>query len=135
MPATIPTRCYFLEPPADLQQPVLRASGVRVTMTPRELAMFLELAGTEAERSDWFFRRLIAKDAARSLWNERHGGGVFPADIETETDAAGRLVCRPRGEEWVGPFPPVSAAVVDGKVAPFAAFAKYVGIAMVPVPK
>jgi hypothetical protein len=126
-------RCYTLEPPLDLQQPVLRASGVRVTMTPREIAEFQELP--ESQRSDWFFGRLLAKDATRATWNARHGGGVFPADIETELDAHGRIVCRPRGEGNAEPFPPVSVAIAGGVVAAFSAFAKHVGIALVPVPK
>ena len=32
-PETCSARCYFIDPPLDLQQPVLRASGVRVTGT------------------------------------------------------------------------------------------------------
>ncbi len=135
VPAGVPTRCYFLEPPADLQQPVLRASGVCVTMTPREIAAYQSWTGTDTERSDWFFSRLVAKDAARATFNERHGGGVFPADIETERGSSGRLVCRPRGEADQGQFPPVAVAVVGGKVAAFAAFSKYVGIAMIDVSK
>jgi hypothetical protein len=77
---------------------------------------------------------LVAKDAARSVRNERYGGGVFPADIETETDDSGRLVCRPRAEP-AEPFPPVAVTIVNGKVAAFAAFAQQVGIALVPVAK
>jgi hypothetical protein len=132
--AGVPTRCYFLEPPADLQQPVLRASGVRVSMTPREIAAFQSWTGADSARSEWFFTRLIAKDAARSAWDERHGGGVFPADIETEQDESGRIVCRARGEP-AEPFPPVAVTVANGKVAAFAAFADRVGIALVPVTK
>ena len=42
-------RCYVLEPPVDLKQPVLRAAGARVTMTPREIAEFTR--GTAPTRS------------------------------------------------------------------------------------
>src|SRR5439155_1938 len=91
-------RCHFLEPPVDLKQPVLRAAGARVTMTPRELAEFGSWAGTDAELNDWFFGRMLAKDAVRAAWAEKHGEAMFPADIETDLDEHGRIVCQPRGE-------------------------------------
>ena len=128
-------RCQFLEPPVDLKQPVLRAAGVRVTMTPREQAEFRNWTGTDAALNDWFFGRLLAKDAVRAAWNARHGEAMFPADMETETDAHGRIVCRSRGDSTAEPFPPVSVAVADGKVAAFAAFSKYVGIALEVLPR
>jgi malonyl CoA-acyl carrier protein transacylase len=124
-----PARCQFLEPPLDLQQPVMRASGVRVTMTPREIATFTAWTGSDAAQGDWFFSRLVAKDAVRAAWFERHGDGTFPADIETD-EVDGRLVCRPRGEAGPEPLPPVAVAVVDGKVSAFAAFSKYVGVGL-----
>jgi malonyl CoA-acyl carrier protein transacylase len=134
-PREAPRRCHFLEPPVDLKQPVLRAAGARVTMTPREQDAFWAWTGTDAELNDWFFGRMLAKDAVRAAWAEMHGEAVFPADMETETDARGRIVCRPRGEPKAEPFPPVAVAIADGKVAAFAAFAEHVGIALVPLPK
>jgi malonyl CoA-acyl carrier protein transacylase len=128
-------RCYFLDPPPDLKQPVLRAAGVRVSMTAREQAEFAARDDTDAARNDWFFTRLVAKDAVRAAWYEQHGEAMFPADMEAETDSHGRVVCRPRGGPKAEPFPPVSVAVVRGKVAAFSAFAKYVGIALELLPK
>jgi malonyl CoA-acyl carrier protein transacylase len=127
-----PARCHLLEPPVDLMQPVLRAAGARVTMTPRELAEFHGWTGTDAELSDWFFSRMLAKDPVRAAWGERHRESVFPADIETES-IGGRIVCRPRGEPKAEPFPPVAVASANGIFAAFAAFADSVGIALVPV--
>jgi len=127
-------RCHFLEPPVDLKQPVLRAAGARVTMTPRELDTFLNWQGTDAELNDWFFGRMLAKDAVRAAWNKKHGEAMFPADIETE-DAGDRIVCRPRGEPKSEPFPPVRVAIAEGKVAAFAAFAERLGIALVAIAK
>lgn len=128
-PCTAPVRCYFLDPPLDLQQPVLRASGVRVTMTPREIAQFQALNSTDAERSEWFFTRLVAKDAVRAALNERYGIGIFPADIETDV-IEGRIVCRSRGDTGELRYPTVAVAVLNGKVAAFAAFSEQVGIAL-----
>lgn len=122
-------RCHYLDPPADLKQPVLRAAGARVTMTPRELETFNNWTGTDAELNDWFFGRMVAKDAVRGAWTQKHGDAMFPADMETD-DAGGRVVCRPRGAARGEPFPPVSVAVCEGKVAAFAAFAERVGIAL-----
>ncbi len=132
--ATVPARCYFLDPPLDLQQPVMRASGVRVTMTLREIAEFTAWSGTDSERSDWFFTRLLAKDAVRAAWNQRHSGGVFPADIETEV-IEGHIVCKPRGEAGPEPFPPVTVVSAEGKVAAFSAFASRVGIGLQKLPR
>ncbi|MBN9121117.1 MAG: polyketide synthase dehydratase domain-containing protein, partial [Planctomycetes bacterium] len=122
-------RCHFLEPPADLKQPVLRAAGARVTMTPHELDAFWNWTGTDAELNDWFFGRMLAKDAVRAAWSAKHREAMFPADMDTD-EADGRIVCKPRGAPKVEPFPPVSVAVADGKVAAFAAFAERVGIAL-----
>ena len=123
-------RCFVLDPPADLQQPVLRAAGVRVTMSQREHAEYM--AVPEGERTGWFFPRLVAKDATRSAWGARHGGGIFPADLEVSVDD-GRftVVHRSEGEA----LPPVRVAVANGKVAAFAAFAPRLGVALEVLPK
>ena len=129
-----PRRCHRLEPPVDLRQPVLRAAGARVTMTPRELAEFWAWAGSDAALNDWFFGRLLAKDAVRAAWAEKHGERLFPADIEIETAGDGRFVAKPRGTPGPEPLPPVAVAVADGTVAAFSAFARRVGIALVKLP-
>ena len=73
--------------------------GARVTMTPRELADLPLLEWHDAELNDWFFSRMLAKDAVRAAWNEKHGEAMFPADMETEADrwpasSAGRAANR-----------------------------------------
>jgi hypothetical protein len=78
---------------------------------------------------------MLAKDAVRAAWAEKHGDRLFPADIEMELNADGRFVARPRGEPGPEPLPPVAVAVADGRVAAFAAFAPRVGIALVKLPK
>jgi hypothetical protein len=127
-------RCYYLDPPLDLQQPVMRAAGVRVAMTQREIAEFRALTCDEAARSEWFFTRLLAKDAVRAAWRPKHGEAMFPADIETDV-IDGRIVCRPRGQPGAEPFPPVAVAVAKCGYAAFSAFAERVGVALVPVLK
>ncbi|MBM3981071.1 MAG: acyltransferase domain-containing protein [Planctomycetes bacterium] len=122
-------RCHLLEPPADLKQPVLRAAGARVTMTPHELGTFNNWTGTDAELNDWFFGRMLAKDAVRAAWNAKHGEAMFPADMESEA-AGARIVCRPRGAAKGEPLPPVRVAIADGKVAALAAFAPTLGIGL-----
>jgi hypothetical protein len=129
-----PRRCHFLDPPVDLRQPVLRAAGARVTLTPRELAEFWALTGGDAEMNDWFFGRLLAKDAARAAWAEKHDERLFPADIEIEVDEHGRFVATPRGAPGPEPLPPVAVAIENGKIAAFSAFAPRVGIALIHSP-
>ncbi len=133
-PGSAFARCHFLEPPVDLKQPVLRAAGARVTMTPRELDTFGNWTGTDAELNDWFFGRMLAKDAVRAAWSAKHGEAMFPADMETEL-VDGRIVCRPRGSAKSEPFPPVRVAIADGKVAALSAFAPRLGIGLTAVPK
>jgi len=131
LPGARPRRCHFLDPPVDLRQPVLRAAGARVTMTPRELAEFWGWTGSDAELNDWFFGRLLAKDAVRAAWAEEHGERLFPADLEIEVGPDGRFVAKPRGAARADLLPPVAVAIADGKVAAFSAFADRVGIALV----
>jgi hypothetical protein len=102
-------------------------------MTPRELAEFRAWTGDDAGLDDWFFGRLLAKDAVRAAWAERHGEALFPADIEADVDAAGRFVTKPRGSPGPEPFPPVTVAMAGGAVAAFAAFAPRVGVALVEI--
>jgi malonyl CoA-acyl carrier protein transacylase len=128
-------RCHFIDPPVDLKQPVLRAAGARVTMTPRELAEFRAWAGTDAELNDWFFGRMLAKDAVRAAWYAKHGDAMFPADIETEALGNGFFRTWPRGAAKAEPFPPVAVAIADGKVAAFSAFAEHIGIALLAIGK
>lgn len=128
-------RVYALEPPLDLQQPVLRASGVCVTMTPREIAEHTALTGSDAEKSDWFFGRLVAKDAIRGLLLQSSGLGIFPADIEAEPGEPGRYLCRPRDGFLAEPFPNVAFAIAGGLVAAIASYSDSLGIALIPLPK
>ncbi len=130
-------RCYFLDPPLDLRQPVLRASGIRVSMTPSEIGLFNKLAttGSDQQMGDWFFSRLVAKDAVRGAWWQKHQEPMFPSDMETEQGEGNRFVIRPRGEPKTEAFPPVTVTVVEHKVAAFSAFAKHIGVGLVLLPK
>lgn len=137
-PEAVPTgsafgRCHSLEPPTDLKQAVLRASGARVTMTPREMGEYGSWKGADVALNDWFFGRMVAKDAVRASWFDKTGVSTFPADMESESDVDGRVSCRPRGAGE--PFQPVSVAVAGGTVVAFSAFAKHVGIALAVLPK
>ena len=125
-------RCFYLDPPVDLKQPVLRAAGARVTMTPRELREFQEWRGSDDELNNWFFGRMVAKDAVRACWMEKYGVATFPADLETDV-IDDRLVCSPRGESGIEPLPPVTVAIANGRVIAFSAFATQVGLALLPV--
>ncbi|HSQ55681.1 MAG TPA: acyltransferase domain-containing protein, partial [Gemmata sp.] len=129
-----PRRCHYLEPPPDMLQPVLRAAGARITMTRRELEEFYGWTGNDQGLNDWLFTRLLAKDAIRSAWFEKHHEAMFPADIELEW-IDGRLTSRPRGESKAEPFPAATVASVGGAVVSFAAFTERVGIGLLEIPK
>ena len=93
------------------------------------------LTGTDVEKSDWFFGRLVAKDAIRALMIERTGVGVFPSDMEAILGDDGRYTCTPRDGNASEPFPTVAFATAGGLVAAVAAYSNEVGIALVPVEK
>jgi hypothetical protein len=128
-------RCYCLEPPLDLQQAVLRASGVCVTMTPREIAEHTNHPGTEAEKSDWFFKRLVSKDAVRGAVFMKYGTPLFPADIEAEPNGPTRYDMKPRADHFDQPYPKVAFAMAGGLVAAISGFTEKLGVAIVPLKK
>jgi hypothetical protein len=129
-----PRRCYYVEPPPDMLQPVLRAAGARITMTKRELDEYFAWTGPDAALNDWFFTRLLAKDAVRAAWFDKYGERMYPADIEVDFPG-GRPACRPRGEPKPEAFPAVSVASAGGAFVAFSAFAERVGLGLVAVPK
>ena len=114
--------CRILEIPNDLKQPVLRASGVRVTMTPREQEEFMRSLSTDAEKNRWFFQRLVGKDAIRAAWQNWHGQAMFPADLESDLAETGQLRCLPRGDaQPEGPYPRVAVVMRESTVLAVAA--------------
>ncbi len=87
-------RCFRLDPPSDLCQPVHRTALARVTLSRSEWSIFRLLKGADQQLTDWLFGRIAAKDAIRALWFERHGQRLFPADIELEIGEDGRAIAR-----------------------------------------
>jgi hypothetical protein len=133
VPEAVPGRegcCMFLDIPADIKQPVLRAAGARMALTPRELEAFDRLSGPGAAVDEWLFGRFVAKDAVRSVWARRHGEHLFPADIDLEWGQYGKAAARPRGPAGPEPLPPVAVAHADGRVAALAAYRPHLGIAL-----
>ena len=126
-------KCRFLEIPTDLKQAVLRASGVCVTMTPRENAEYMALEGAESAKDEWFFTRLVGKDAVRAVWYARHGRAMYPADLESHLSESGRLTCEARGDAEA--YPPVAVAVGGGCVVALAADSPHVGVGVCAVAK
>ncbi len=122
--------CTRIEPSDDLCQPVPRGAVARVTLTRSEWSRFRLLKVPENERTQWLFGRIAAKDAIRSLWQERHGQRLCPADIELDADAHGRPLPRYRGEELIAALPSVSFASVPGVCAAVAVFGRTPGMAL-----
>jgi hypothetical protein len=121
-----PIRCWRLDPPPDLCQPVHRTALARVTLSRTEWAIFRLLKLSDQQLSDWLFGRIAAKDAIRALWFERHGQRLFPADIELEVGEDGRAVARYRGGALVEELPRVVFASVPGTSVAAAAFGRNV---------
>jgi malonyl CoA-acyl carrier protein transacylase len=125
-----PARCLRLEPPADLLQAVVRSATARLALTATELRRFRAWNGTEQQLNDDLFDRIVAKDAVRSAWRDRHGERLFPADIEIETDGHGRAVARRRNGSDAELFPAVALARAGNLVVALAAFRARVGLAV-----
>ncbi len=81
----------------DLRQPVPRASVAHVALGPAEWREYCTLRMAEDRITEWLFRRIAAKDAARAWWWQRDGVRLFPADLEADLDASGRGVVRRGG--------------------------------------
>ena len=129
--------CQFLEMPADLRQVVLRAAGVRVTMTPQEIAQFGQLTDPDEWLDAWLFGRIVGKDAIRGLYSARDGERMFPADIELDWDhrSATHAQARRRDGSAFVPAPTVAIARVADKVAAVATVKPRVGLALASLPK
>lgn len=83
-----------LDPPPDIQQRALRTVTARVVLAPREAMQFRDLDVSETEKFVWLFRRVVAKDAVRLVWQKLHGRRLFPADIEVELSEDQRGIAR-----------------------------------------
>jgi hypothetical protein len=123
-------RCWRLDPPPDLCQPVHRTALARVTLSRSEWTVFRLLKGTDQELTAWLFGRIAAKDAIRALWLERHGQRLFPADIELSTGEDGRVTAQYRGGALVEELPSVAFACVPGTCAAAAAFGRNIHLTL-----
>ncbi len=123
-------RCMRLAPPADLCQPVHRMALARVTLSRAEWSIFRLLKSADEQLNDWLFGRIAAKDAIRSLWMERHGQRLFPADIELDTQDGGSATASYRGESLVEGLPPVAFASLMGLSFAVAAFGRDVRLTL-----
>ena len=120
--------CVTLEPPRDLQQPGLMMASARVTLTAEELSKFRKLNVPVAEKIQWLFGRMAAKDAVRLLWRSRTGARMVPADISIDLDENGRPVATPLGQERPDDYPNVSIAEAGGLIVAASSFDRPVGV-------
>ncbi|WP_166820157.1 acyltransferase domain-containing protein [Thalassoroseus pseudoceratinae] len=120
--------CVTLEPPRDLQQPGLMMASARVTLTADELTAFRKLDGPVAEKIQWLFGRMAAKDAVRLLWRSRTGARMVPADISIDLDEHGRPIATPLGQERPADYPNVSIAEAGGLIVAASSFDRPVGV-------
>jgi hypothetical protein len=121
-----------LDMPPDLRQPHVHRILARVTLTADELHEYRRQSRDEKKAAAWLTDRIAAKDAVRTLWRERQGERLFPADIQMSTIAAGLYQARRRastGQE----FPPVAAASAGGMTAALASCDAAPGLALAQV--
>ncbi len=120
--------CVTLEPPRDLQQPGLMMASARVTLTAEELTKFRKIDGPVAEKIQWLFGRMAAKDAVRLLWRSRTGARMVPADISIDLDENGRPIATPLGQDRPDDYPNVSIAEAGGLIVAASSFDRPVGV-------
>jgi hypothetical protein len=126
--------CMVLQPPADLDQPLLQASLARVALAPDELRHYFGLGGTTTSRIDWLFGRLAVKDAVRRLWHEQTGERLMPADLVLDLEPASRTIVRPRDPARTDVLPAACKATAGGKMVSFATTQGRPGLAAAVVP-
>jgi hypothetical protein len=95
-----------------------------VTLSRSEWPVFRLLKGTDQELTAWLFGRIVAKDAIRAVWLERHGQRLFPADIELSVGKDGRATAHYRGGALVEELPRVAFTSVPGTCAAAAVFGR-----------
>ena len=120
--------CIRLDMPADQKQPAMRLVTAKITLSPAEMVQFHAVQGNEQAEIEWLFGRLAGKDAVRMLWYSQHGERLFPADINVESNADGRLVALRRGQADQKPFATISVAHTEHVIAGLAATAPHAGI-------
>jgi malonyl CoA-acyl carrier protein transacylase len=123
--------CLHLEPPADLCHSVKRIAIARVSLTAREWRHYRLLRKPEEELTAWLFGRLVAKDAVRAAWYERHGQRLFPADIELPLEGEGCLQPHYRDPAQLDGLPAVCLARAGKGLVALATFDTRVGLAVV----
>jgi malonyl CoA-acyl carrier protein transacylase/phosphopantetheinyl transferase (holo-ACP synthase) len=126
--SSVPACCVRLDMPADQKQPAMRLVTAKVTLSPAEMMQYYGVQGNEQAEIEWLFGRLAGKDAARMLWYSQHGERLFPADINVESNADGRLVALRRGHAGQKPFATISVAHTEHVIAGLAATAPHAGI-------
>jgi malonyl CoA-acyl carrier protein transacylase len=117
-------RCFRVEPPPDLCQPVKRVALAHVTLTAEEWRQFRVLKAADAELTAWLFGRIAAKDAVRALWHDQHGERLFPADIHLDAVGEGRFRARYR---VAGKIEGLLAVTVRSEAGAFIAVAAFEG--------
>lgn len=112
-------RAMMIKVQPERTETTLRAVDARVCLSEDEWQFYqqLELSEdySEQESIDWLYGRIAAKDAIRSLWQERTGESVFPADIEILPDELGYPAARARWDNEVE-LPRISIAT-DGDMS------------------
>jgi|GEM_PF-4843460 len=112
-------RAMMIKVQPERTETTLRAVDARVILSPDEWQFYQELEKSEdfeeQESIDWLYGRIAAKDAIRSLWKERTGESLFPADIEVLPDDLGYPMAVARWAEDVE-LPRVSIAT-DGDLS------------------
>lgn len=122
--------CVRFSPSADLMQPALQSAAAQVTLSKHERQIHRDLRASDAERSQWLFGRVAAKDAARILWRIHHGDRLFPADIEIKADDLGCFRATPCGSNRPNEIPKVSFAAVEDFMVAAASLGSPVGVAI-----
>lgn len=119
-----------LDPPADIQQRALRTVTARVVLAPREEMQFRDLDISEPEKFVWLFRRVVAKDAVRLLWQKMHGRRLFPADIELDLPENQRGLARVLDAPADAPLLQVAVAEEQGRYVAACSAADRLGIGL-----
>jgi hypothetical protein len=115
--------------PPDLRQAHVQRILARVTLTPDEQQEFRRENRDEQKAARWLMDRIAAKDAVRTLWRERQGERLFPADIQISA-ASAELFRAHRRAASNAEFPPVAVAAAGAVTAALSAAEPSIGLAI-----
>jgi len=114
-PGTASQACaLWLEPPADMGRPVWRDVLEHTQLGRAERSELVARAKNEQRHTHCLWGRIVAKEAARRLWQAQGRPATYPADLAIVADQQGRPRMIHLGQPENADLPAISIAHCEG---------------------